>query len=737
MRQKVEGSVSESVAAAASVRGTVEAVYYAGPTFSAGRLRSENGERVSFAGKVFAREGDRVVFHGKWGRHAKYGEQFEVTSLEYDQTIDAEGLARYLAEHPDIKGIGPAKARAIVDACGAGFDRMIDEEPDRIARSAKVSRATIDILRDEWLRTRAFNATMTRLSAFGLTHHQVTKLVEKLGNSAGAVIESDPYLIVREIPGFGFGRVDKIARQTGTPKDHPGRVRAGIVHCVDEALDRGHTWIEFEDLVGRANLLLVMDTLEARDCIEKTLDEMIAETVLTSISWGGRFLIAKPAIHKMEVALAAMFCGARAANPHFVGLSDVDGAIARVAPSLNEGQRAAIANALAHTITLISGGAGSGKTYAIAALTDLYEECDLQVVLCAPTGKAAKRMEEVVGHEALTIHRLLGFNGHTYSRGPESPIDADVVIVDETSMVDVPLAHRLLQAIDLSRTAVVLVGDHNQLPPVGPGNVLRDLITAKIVPTVILDQVVRQAGVLKENSIAILSGEVKRSAPAEPSGHRAWFVADQFTDPHAAQRFIVELFDGRLAELGFDIARDVQVLTPTHKGPLGTIELNIALQRLIQKKLHHVDVSPPTPGRKAKILLRDRVIQTRNNYDLGLMNGAMGEVIAVEKKTGALTASFDGASVSKQVEGSDLRDLELAYALTIHKAQGSEFPCVIAVIHKAHAFQHHRNLLYTAATRAMKTLILIGDSWGMKNCARRRRTDERNTWLRYALIEKG
>jgi len=729
--------MSSSVAATPSIRGVVEAVYYSGPTFSAGRLRSEDGDRVAFAGKVFVREGDRVVLHGKWGRHAKYGEQFDVCGLEYDQALDAEGLARYLAEHPDIKGIGPAKARAIAETCGVDFDRMIDAEPERVARLAKVPLAVINALREEWLRTRTLNATLTRLTAFGLTHHQVTKLVEKLGNSACAVIAADPYLIIREIPGFGFGRVDKIARMTGVAKDHPGRVRAGILHTVDDALDRGHTWVEYEELIGRANQLLIMDTLDARDRIEKTLDDLISDKTLTSTSWGGRFLIAKPAIHRMECELARVFRGANAPNPHFVNAGDIGALVRRAAPELNAEQHVAVECALQHRGSLISGGAGSGKTFTIAAIVDICADRGLSVVLGAPTGKAAKRLEEVVGQPAQTIHRLLGYNGHSYSRGPENPIDAEVLIVDEVSMVDVPLAWRLFQAVDLARTAVVLVGDHNQLPPVGPGDVLRDLITTKAVPTVILDKIVRQAGVLKENSTAILSGEVRRSSEPDSTGRRAWYVADQFGDPFAAQRFIVDLFDEGLAHLGFDIARDVQVLTPTHKGALGTIELNIALQRLIQRKLYGVDVPPPTPGRKAKILPHDRVIQTRNNYELGVMNGTMGEVVEVEKKSGALAVNFDGQPVCSSVDGSNLRDLELAYALTIHKAQGSEFPCVIAVIHKAHAFQHHRNLLYTAATRAMRTVILIGDAWGMKNCARKRRADERNTWLPYVLTERG
>jgi exodeoxyribonuclease V alpha subunit len=296
-------------------------------------------------------------------------------------------------------------------------------------------------------------------------------------------------------------------------------------------------------------------------------------------------------------------------------------------------------------------------------------------------------------------------------------------------MVDVPLAWHLFQALDLERTAVVLVGDHNQLPPVGPGNVLRDLIDTRAVPTVILDEIVRQAGVLKENSIAILHGEVRKTAADDGGSRRPWYLVDQFTDVWDVQRFLVDLFDSVLVErLGFDLVEDVQVLTPTRKGPLGVEALNVELQRLVQKKLWSVDVSAPKPGRRPRFLLHDKVIQTRNNYDLGVMNGAVGRVTAIESD-GAMEVSFNGQAVTVTPESGHLSDLSLAYALTIHKAQGSEFPCAIVLVHKSHSFMHHRNLFYTGVTRAQEVAIVIGDRWGLRNCAQRRRLEQRKTFL--------
>ena len=716
-----------------TVRGRVETVFYAGPRFSAGRLTTADGDEGQFAGRLFARENEPVVLNGRWVTHPKYGRQFEVEGMEYDLDLDADGLANYLANHPEMKGIGPVKARLIAERFGHDFDRIITDDPGQIAEAARLSPDAVQKLRVEWLKTRETNKAITWLAAFDLTHHQVTSLVKKFGNDVLGLLKADPYIIVREVRGFGFKRVDKIARKMGTAKDDSARIRAGVLHCVNESLDQGDCWIEFEELVDQANVLLVMDVLDSRDRIEQALDRLIDEKVLVCVSHGGRFLVAKPEIRAMEEYLAKVFRNGGAPNPHFPDQDRLSDMVTETAPQLNAGQRQAAVTALCHSISLISGGAGSGKTFTVSAITGVYEEQGLRVVLAAPTGKAAKRLEQVVGHPAGTIHRLLGFNGKDYARGPDDPIDADVIIVDEVSMVDVPLAWHLFQSIDLERTAVVLVGDHNQLPPVGPGNLLRDLVQSRMVPTVLLDQVVRQAGILKENSIAVLNGEVRKTSDAEPSGRRAWYVVDQFTDQWDAQRFVLDLFENVLVErLGFDLLNDVQLLTPTHKGPLGTRDLNCELQRLVQRRLWNVEAPPTPPGRRPKFLAHDKVIQTRNNYEIGVMNGAMGVVLHVGRD-GSLGVDFDGIPVEIEAGSPNLQDIQLAYALTIHKAQGSEFPSAVAAVHKAHSFMHHRNLLYTGVTRARQTTVLVGDRWGISNCARKRKQDDRRTFLSLLL----
>jgi exodeoxyribonuclease V alpha subunit len=276
----------------------------------------------------------------------------------------------------------------------------------------------------------------------------------------------------------------------------------------------------------------------------------------------------------------------------------------------------------------------------------------------------------------------------------------------------------------------VLVGDHNQLPPVGPGNLLRDLIERQPIPTVILDQVVRQAGVLKESSIAVLHGDVRQTADEGPDGRPPWIVVNRLSDVLDAQRYLLELFESVLVErLRFDLLADVQLLTPTRKGPLGVDALNVELQRLVQKKLWGVDVAPPRPGRRPEFLLHDRVIQNRNNYELEVMNGAIGIVTEVGAKRGELRVRFDDREVELTPGNEGAKDLSLAYALTIHKAQGSEFPCAVVVVHKAHAFMHHRNLFYTGVTRARQVAIVVGDLWGMRNCAEKEQVERRKTFL--------
>jgi exodeoxyribonuclease V alpha subunit len=708
------------------VRGRIDTVYFAKPQFSAGKLRTPEGHTVRFAGPFFAREGEQVVLCGTWEEHPRFGRQLKVGHIELDLPVDAEGLAQYLANHPGLKGIGPVKARHIAAAFAHDFERVLAEDPEAIAREAHLPLSAIEALRDEWQRTRALNAALIWLSSFGLTHHQVTTLVERFGNSAVTILREDPYLIHRAIKALGFRRLDKIARQIGTPKDHPSRLRLGLLHCVGEAVDQGHTYLTRDDLFREAHQLLVMDADDSDALIAGALQGLLAEGQLTRLVHGGRELIAPSHLLAMERQLHQWLAaaGEKEAPVSERGLAAL---IDHVGPELNAGQRQALRLALTSRISLIAGPAGSGKTRTIAAIVDAAEALELSVLLAAPTGKAAKRIEQVVGRDASTVHRLLGYDGESFAFDAEHPLEADLVVIDELSVVDVPLAWQLLQAIDLGRTSVVLVGDDNQLPPVGPGHPLRDLLQAHLVPTVVLDEVVRQAGPLEANSLAVLHGELCPTVAGQPGQRRPWYVVNGLQGPEEVIEFLAGLYP-RLRELGFDPVEEVQLLVPMRTGPLGVHRLNAALQVLLQKLCWGVEVDAD-PKRRIQFLLHDRLIQTRNNYTLDVMNGALGTVTEVGPKPGELTVNFDGHEIHYEAGALELSDLSLAYVLTSHKAQGSEFPCVITLVHKSHAHMLHRNWLYTSVTRAQQCAIVVGDRWALHYAARERRQEDRRTLL--------
>ena len=707
----------------------MQTIFHAGANFSAGRLRTDEGESVRFAGKVFVRENDPVSLRGRWEEHPKYGWQFAVDWLDAQVELDPAGLANYLANHPNISGIGPAKAKLIADAFGRDFDDVIRHNPKAVAAVAKVPVEAILNLQRIWIEASGVNAAMAYLASYGLTHFQVTTLVEKFGNHVVPMLQADPYILISEVPGFGFKRVDKIARRLGTPKELPSRLQSGLRYTIQAALDDGHCWVEYEDLLDRANALLVLDNLDSRELIEHELEELIGAKRLVCCPFE-RLVVAAPEIQSMEEYLAGIFQNAWSRNPNGTGSIPQERYFGE---PLNEDQRAAARNAFRYSISLMTGGAGSGKTFTIESLIAACEDLGLSYELAAPTGKAAKRLEQSVKREAKTVHRLLGFNGRTFSKGDEDKLEVDFLVVDEVSMVDVPLMYQLFRAIDLSQTAVLLVGDHNQLPPVGPGNVLRDLVQSGAIPTTVLSKIIRQAGVLKENSTAILGGEVRPTCDLKVDYYRPWYVVNNFTDREHVRFFLEKLFDEVLDErLGFNLLQDVQVLTPTHKGPLGTVELNITLQRLIQRKLFGIEVPEVEPGRRPEFLPGDKVIQTKNDYDLGVMNGALGFVVDNDPKRG-LSVDFEGNIVEIPRDSAKEYNLQLAYATSIHKMQGSEFPCAIVITHKSHSFMHHRNLLYTAVTRAQKSVIILGDHWGIENCAKKQQVDKRNTFLSFLL----
>lgn len=691
---------------AEKLSGTVYRTYFTSPRFSAGVLQTDIGDMVRFCGPFCANEGELVTLEGRWKDDPKFGRQFQVQQIRYELPQTAEGLVQYLARHPAFVGVGEATARKIVAYASSPeqLDRLIRLDLDTLHRQLRVPRGTLESLREAWIANSADNEVRSFLAGFGLTPHQIQTLIDTFGSGVVGVLRSDPYQISQCIKGYGFKKVDTIARAMGTPKEHAGRLEAGLLHVVHDETGSGHTWISAGDLVTKANDLLLLDTLDSRKLIaaagRRLLDRgaLIAtgKAITTTRFLGAESLIADTfQQHAWEQRPAPV--------------------ATTIVPGLKAKQAEAYRLALRHAITVISGGAGTGKTYLVACLARAFQAAGLPIALCSPTGKAAKRIEESLQLqglilEAKTIHRLLEYDGREFHL---ERLTQDVVIVDELSMVDVPLMAELLQRIDFATTRLILVGDHNQLPPVGPGNVLRDIIQHQLVPTVVLDEVVRQAGVLKSNSSAILTGRIMPTAADDP----AWTVVDTFSEPQQIQVYVRDLVLDRIPKrLGLDPIEHVQILTPTHLGPLGTKAINQMMQRLL-----HGDV-------ERKFAVGDKVIQMANDYDLGVMNGTIGRVLEFEPGAGgSYLIAFDGIG-PRSVSGDQIHNVQLAYALTAHKAQGSEFPCAVVLCHRSHYFAD-RNWLYTAVTRAAKHCLLVGDRWGLRNAVKKNSTIQRRTLL--------
>ena len=733
------------------LRGRIERTFFSSPKFTAGKIRTFKNELISFSGQITVNTDDQVVLVGKFVMHPKYGYQFQVDAVELDLTLDKYGLENFLAKNREIKNIGPAKARLIVNRFGDSFETTLIERPEEIARVAKLSLEDVHNLQKIWERDKELNSISIWLASFGLTHHQIKTITKKFGNSTKAILERNPYLLIGLVDNFGFKRIDDIARKMGVPKEFPERISAGIIYTLKEELNQGDCWTEYITLINFANKLLIMDCLDSKPRIKQKLDELILSGEVAYKQMENVFCLGLPNVMETEDFLFSSFLARQKANPHFPDPESYEG---HINPQLNDQQREAVLNFLRNQKTLISGGAGTGKTYTITTILDICKEIDLDVALAAPTGKAAKRMEQVTGFSASTVHRMLGWgddmdeSGHfSFKYSEYEPLPFDVIIIDEFSMMDIFLTKALLKAVS-DNTAIVFVGDHNQLPPVGAGNVLRDLILYKIIPTVILSQVIRQSGPLKENSNAILQGFVAPSVycpPGEtgqPVKISPW-VIEKIREPNDILNRVGILFYQELKSQGFDILRDVQLLTPTHKGVLGTRNLNNSLQVLIQKTVYNRDIPRTQEGKRPVFYQGDKVIQTRNDYQIDIMNGAIGYIdgfgqVEIIDKNGYPTGRFKdviyvdfGESGEENLVSIDKNsnDLQLAYALTIHKSQGSEFPCVILIVHKSHSFQHHRNLFYTGVTRAHKTIRILGDNWGIRNCARVVKAENRRTFL--------
>ena len=663
--------------------------------------------------------GEHVHATGAWVHDRDHGQQFKADWLRVSPPDSPDGIRRYLGSGL-IKGIGPHLATLLVEAFGASVFDVIDREPDRLLDIPGIGPVRARRIVDNWQRQRAVRDIMVFLHAHGISTSRAVRIHRTYGADAVQVLTEDPYRLARDIRGVGFLTADQIARQVGVPLDAMARRRGALQHVLGEAVDQGHCALPTDDLRTRTAALVELPP--------GTIDEALAEDVAAgllvpgAIDGTGVHALATLDLAERTVAerLRRLAAGRRA-WPDIDAERALPWVEARLALTLAPSQRLAVVQALASKCLVLTGGPGVGKTTVLKAILGILTAKGVRPLLAAPTGRAARRMAEATGLEARTIHRLLEINPQDgrFRRGPRHPLDGDLLVVDESSMVDVMLMAHLVQAMP-DGMALLLVGDVDQLPSVGPGQVLADVIASARLPVVRLTEIHRQAADSRivDAAHAINAG---RMPAFNQAGHGDCFVVDA-EDAERAQHLLLQVVAERIPQrFGLDPVRDVQVLCPMNRGGLGAQALNQALQRLLNPH-----GTPAIERYGQRFAVGDKVMQIENDYDRDVYNGDLGVVTALAPDAETMTVDVDGRQVV--YDFGDLDRLVLAYATTVHKAQGSEYPAVVIPVSTQHYPMLQRHLLYTGVTRGKRLVVLVGQAKALAIAVRG--TQARRRWSR-------
>lgn len=742
-------------AAARSLVATVEAVVFASSDggFCVLRGRDERDERVVLKGALaHVHVGETVECTGTWSEHGEHGWSFAVREATASQPRTLAGMAVYLES--SVHGIGPVWARAIVDTLGEEAFTLIDDDPKVLFRvktptGRRMAASQVREVISKWDEARAVRRVMLYLASHGVTVGLATRIHRHYGEGALEQLTADPYRLV-EVRGIGFRIADRIARNLNVPLESPRRIQAGIVYCLEEAEGGGHCYLTERELAGAVRENLFFDGLDevgsgGEADGDRRLDDIVAEQLADLVR--ERRLIMEATPDGRRYSLPELFFTELRLARNVRGLLDTSPAIDLELPERpttgdfipNDGQWQAIANALEHRVSLITGLPGTGKTTLVRLLLHVIDtqrtmrlsDGTMPYLLASPTGKAARRLSEATGREASTIHRLLQWapNDGGFQHDEEDPLDARFVIVDEASMVDLRLADGLLRAIGPS-THLVLVGDADQLPPVGAGKVFDDLIGSGQVPSVRLTQIFRQAArsMIVRNAHRIVAGEPPHrnaAAAREELGLAECELDDDFFFVHREDggdvaSTIVDFAAERIPRAyGLDARRDVLVLAPMKKGPCGLEALNEQLQARLNPDGRPVGVRD--------IRIGDRVIQTRNDYDLEVMNGEVGLVTEQDGSGGDVTVDFGDRRVA--VARNRLESFMLAYAISVHRSQGSQAPAVVCAVAASHWIMLTRSLVNTAITRAQRLCVCVGQTRAMEHAVRTPDARRRNAAL--------
>jgi exodeoxyribonuclease V alpha subunit len=709
-----------------TLTGTIEHITYHNPEnhFTIARLRIDATHNlVSILGYLpHSSRGENLRITGHWEKHPRYGPQLKVAHYETLLPTSVDGIRRYLASGV-IPGIGAKTVARLVQHFGADLLQVIEQTPQRLLEVRRIGPDTADRIARGWQVHHAARQLMAFLQSHELNPSWCGPLLKAYGDEALKILEETPFRVMEDLPGRGFLIADTIARHQGRPADDPDRIRACVQHLLTQAAAEGHICLPEEHLLEQGQSRFEIDPADMG-------------TVLKVLARSGEIVSDQldaadnhRQIYRYDLYTAESGIAGRLAAMHMLAPpampchpEDITATVVRrLAIKLSDDQLEVVQGILSHRVAVITGGPGTGKTTLIRSLCAVFETLGKPVCLAAPTGRAARRLSEVTRHQAATLHKLLGFNPIEggFEKNQDDPIEADVFIIDEASMIDTPLAHAFLRAVPLT-AILILVGDIFQLPPVGPGNVLRDVIAAGRTAVYHLTQIFRQ----QEESPIVLNAHRVRQGRM-PALHRAVpqaltaFAFIEEERPAAVVAAVVELCVHQLpGQFDLDPIRDIQVLTPMHKGEVGTINLNQVLQR-------HLNHRPPEAG--FGFQPGDKVMHLRNNYAKGVFNGEIGLVEEIDSARERLMVSYDRRQVSYEFNERD--ELSLAYAISVHKSQGSEYPAVVVPLLTQHYALLQRNLLYTAITRGREVVVIVGSKRALAVAVENNRPRQRLSFL--------
>jgi len=669
--------------------------------------------------------GESLRLRGVWSTHPEYGRQFEIRAYTVELPATIEGIRKYLGSGL-IKGVGPVTANRIVDNFGIATLDIIESHPDRLREVPGIGEKRVERINLAWQAQKQIKEIMIFLQGHGVSTGLAVKIYKQYGESSLNVVQNDPYRLAQDIYGIGFKTADKIAQAMGIPAHDPRRIQAGLQYTLSEFSDDGHCFALQEALVHKTVDILGVPVCACQEQIGHLIEQELLVAEDQALYLPPFYQAESGVAYKLKVLMNARRDRLERFQ-HYNWEWALAWAIQQNNLQLAPAQKEAIRMALTHKVSILTGGPGTGKSTIIGSLIQLLRAEHKSVLLAAPTGRAAKRLSETTGLEAKTIHRLLEFNpgaGNTFLRDRQNPLDADMIIVDEASMIDILLMNHLLRAIEAG-SHLLIVGDMDQLPSVGPGSVLHDLIHSQQIPVTRLTTIFRQS---EDSAIILNAHRINQGQYPHFSRQISDFFLFQEQDAQRAADLILGLVSQRIPDkFGLDPHSDIQVLSPMHRGQTGVSELNQRLQERLnpavgQTEMHH--------GQRV-LRVNDRVMQIRNNYDKHVFNGDFGQIRAIDLEEQVVRIDFDGTLI--EYDFSQMDEIVHAYAISIHKAQGSEFPAVIIPLLNQHYMMLQRNLLYTGVTRARKLVVLVGSPAAIRMALHNDRIAQRNTRLAQRL----